>query len=201
MSIKHNILKQFHKPTGHLGQLVGMIMSIKNRKRLHWTIEKVNNNPSDYILEIGYGPGATFERIANTITTGFIAGIDHSEIMCNQASKRNRKIINNKKAELKFGTVWDLDFPEKYFDIIYGSNVHFFWEDPVNEFQKLYSLLKPGGRLVMVFQPRWAKSEDHVKQIAEKTKKQFEEVGCQEVEIDFKPMKPVTCIYVGGKNL
>lgn len=199
--MNHFLFNQFRKPSGKFGRLVGWIMSIKNTDRAGWTLEKLNHKPIDHVLEVGYGSGAALQKIAGSLSTGFIAGIDHSDVMFRQASKRNRIYIKNKKAELNLGTIWDLNYPENYFDIIFGSNVHFFWEIPVKEFQLLYALLKPGGRLVMVFQPRWAKSEDHVKQIAEKTKMQFMEAGLSQVEIDFKPMKPVTCIYTGGWKL
>ena len=147
------------------------------------------------------GPGVTLRKIAKELTTGSISGIDHSDIMYNQATKRNKKYIKNKTAELKCGTVWNSNYSENYFNLIYGSNVHFFWENPIKEFQKLYSFLKPDGKLVMVFQPRWAESEDHVKKIADKTKRQYEEAGFHNIEIDFKQMKPVTCIYVSGHKL
>jgi SAM-dependent methyltransferase len=120
--------------------------------------------------------------------------------MLEQATKKNRKTIESKKAELKCGTVWDLDYPEDYFDIIFGSNVHFFWDNPTKEFQKLYLLLKQDGRLIMVFQPRWTKLEEQVKQVAEKTKKQYEEAGFKNIDLGFKPMKPVTCIYISGQK-
>lgn len=203
MGLKDNFKKQFGKPTGNIGRIAGWIMSVKNIGRSRWTFEKVKLNlkPMDNILEIGYGPGVTFKGIADKLPVGFITGIDHSAIMLEQATKRNRKHIANKKAELKCGTVWDLNYPENYFDIIFGSNIHFFWGNPINEFQKLNSFLKPGGKLVMVFQPRWAKSEEQVRQIAEKTKNQFEEAGFQNIEIDYKPMKPVTCIYIGGQKI
>lgn len=200
MKLKEKINRQFGKPDGFLGKLAGWAMSVKNRDRAIWTIEKVKSKPSDHILEIGYGPGVTFKRIAGILTDGFIAGIDHSELMMKQASSRNKLFLKAGKAELMLGTVWDLNYPENSFDTIFGSNVHFFWENPASEFKKLISMIKPGGRLVMVFQPRWAKSEDQIKQIAEETKKQFEEAGFSSVETEFKQMKPVTCIYVGGNK-
>jgi ubiquinone/menaquinone biosynthesis C-methylase UbiE len=198
MGLKQILNEQFGKPDGNLGRFVGWIMSIKNRDRAKWTIEKLNFKPTDYILEIGYGSGSSFKVVADQLTSGFIAGIDHSSIMLEQATKKNRKNLESKKAELKCGTVWDLDYQEEHFDIIFGSNVHFFWENPTKEFQKLYLFLKHGGRLIMIFQPRWTKSEEQVKQVAEKTKKQYEEAGFKNIEIGFKPMKPVTCIYING---
>ncbi len=200
MGIKQNLLKQFHKPTGVLGSLVGRVMSINNRERSNWTIEKLNSKPSDYILEIGFGSSSTFMRIAEKLTTGFIGGIDHSEVMLRQAESKNQKYIYENRAKMECGTVYDLNYPENYFDIIFGSNVHFFWKNPVEEFVELYSLLKPGGRLVMVFQPRWVKSEDQVKEVAEQTKKQFKEAGLKNIEIDLKTMKPVSCIFAAGQK-
>ena len=200
MGLKQIINGQFKKPTGWLGHLVGWSMSFKNNDRANWTFENLRLKESDNLLEIGFGAGVTLNKVAKDLTTGFIAGIDYSEIMLKQASKRNKIYIKRGKVKLEYGTVWDLKYPENYFDTIYGSNVHFFWEDPVNEFRHLVKLLKPGGRLIMVFQPRWAKSENEVKQVAEMTKKQYEEIGLTNIEVDFKKMSPVMCIYVCGKK-
>ncbi len=208
MGLKQSIIEQFGKPTGNFGGFVGWLMSIKNKDRAGWTFEKLQLKPTDILLEVGYGPGSTLKRLADNLTTGFVAGIDHSEVMFKQASNRNKKYIESNKAKLECGTVWDLKYSENYFDTIFGSNVHFFWKTPLDEFKKLVSLLKPNGRLVMVFQPRWtsraeiksALIEDEIRQIADKIKKQFEDVGLTNIEIDFKKMKPVTCIYISGQK-
>ena len=203
MKLKHIIVKQFGKPTGTFGRFVGWLMSFKNNDRVEWTYEKLKLKPTDILLEIGYGPGVTLKRVANSLTSGFIAGIDHSEIMLEQASRRNKEQIDNAKVKLECGTVWDLIYPENYFDTIYGSNVHFFWKNPTEEFRQLVTMLKPGGRLVMVFQPRLTKEkmDDDVKQVAYNTKQQYEEVGLTNIEIAFKTMSPMTCIYISGQKI
>ena len=160
MGLKKNFFNQFRKPTGNLGHFVGWLMSVKNRGRAQWTFENLKLKPTDILLEVGYGPGSTLKKVADNLTTGFIGGIDYSEVMFDQATKRNKRHIDSKKVKLECGVVWDLKYPENYFDTIFGSNVHFFWKNPVDEFRKLVSLLKPNGRLVMVFQPRWTKSEE-----------------------------------------
>lgn len=198
--MKPSFKKQFRKPGGFLGRLVGRILAIDNKKRSLWTVEKLNVQPTDAILEVGYGPSVTLKMVADQLTSGFVVGIDHSEVMLRQASRRNQMHISRKKVSLKCGTIDDLAYPENSFDLIYGSNVHFFWEDPVEEFKKLHALLKPEGRLVMVFQPRWAKNEEEIKNIAAKTKNQFETAGFNQVEMEFKKLKPVTCIYIGGSK-
>jgi SAM-dependent methyltransferase len=126
--------------------------------------------------------------------------MDHSQVMLEQAAGRNKKQIEKGKVKLACGTVWDLQYPENYFDTIYGSNVHFFWKDPVREFNHLVPLLKPGGRLVMVFQPRWTKTEVEVREVADRTRKQYEAAGLTSIEIDYKVMTPVTCICISGQK-
>src|SRR3712207_481783 len=114
MGLKQMIIKQFAKPTGNFGRFVGWLMSVKNNERVNWTFEKLNLRPSDILLEIGYGPGMTVEKVANNLTSGFIAGIDHSQIMLQQASRRNKKHIKNAKVKLEYGTVWDLNYPKHH---------------------------------------------------------------------------------------
>lgn len=198
--MKPSIKQQFRKPSGFLGKLVGRILAFDNKKRSLWTVEKLNVQLTDAILEVGYGPGVTLKMVADQLTSGYVVGIDHSDVMLKQASKRNQMHISSKKVSLKCGTIDDLEYPKNSFDLIYGSNVHFFWEDPVEEFKKLRALLKPGGRMVMVFQPRWAKDEEEIKNIAAKTEDQFESAGFNQVEMEFKKLKPVTCIYIGGSK-
>lgn len=198
MSLKESIIKQFGKPAGFIGRIVGWSTSLKNNDRVSWTIEKLQARPRDTLLEIGYGPGVTLKKIADRLTSGSIAGIDHSDIMFEQASKRNRKHVENGKVKLECGTVWDLKYPKNHFDIIYGSNVHFFWEKPAREFAHLVAFLKPGGRLVMVFQPRLAKTG--ISEVADETKAQYQEAGLTNIEIDFKAMSPLPCIYISGRK-
>lgn len=198
MNIMKKIVSQFGKPSGVLGVLVGLAMALKNRSRSNWTVELLNLQPTDRVLEIGYGPGVTLRKVARQVPEGLIAGMDHSKTMYRQAGRMLRKAKNNGRVQLAHGTIRDLDFPEHYFNKIYASNVHFFWKDPVEAFRHLKHYLTPGGEMLMVFQPRWAQSEAHIQNIANKTAFQFKKAGFAIKDIRFKPMKPVTCVAVTG---
>jgi ubiquinone/menaquinone biosynthesis C-methylase UbiE len=198
MEFLKTLNKQFGKPEGNIGNLAGWAMALKNRNRNLWAIEKMNIQPDDRILEIGYGPGNTIKLISEKLRNGSITGIDHSEVMYKQASKRNSEGIKNKNVELLCGSAWDLMYPENTFDKIFASNVHFFWREPEEEFERLKTLLKIGGKFCLIFQPRWAKSEQEVKQIANNTKSQFVKTGFKINELSFKKMNPVTCVYLCG---
>lgn len=201
MSLKEKLIRQFAKPEGIGGYFVGWLMSISNRNLSNWAIEKLKPSNGESILEVGYGPGNTFEKVAAKLGKGMLAGIDHSQLMYRTAKKRNQKFLRTGCIILECGSVDSLNYPKHSFDKIYGINVHFFWEEPEWEFAKLKSYLKFGGKLLIVFQPRWAKSENEIKEIAENTRRQFIEAGFLKIRIELKSMKPVTAIAIVGINL
>lgn len=196
MSIKTILEKQFGKPSGTLGRFIGWLMAASNKKLSDWTIEKVNAKGPDRILEVGYGPGVTLGKIADNLSTGMIAGVDYSVVMYRMAQKRNYRHNISKKAILRCGTIDDLGYPRMYFNTIYGANVRFFWKDPVKEFSKLRRLLRADGKLLMLFQPRWAKTAKEIREIANTCRLQLEEAGFSSVEIELRRAKPVTMISV-----
>jgi ubiquinone/menaquinone biosynthesis C-methylase UbiE len=94
---------QFAHPEGWLGRLVGMILAIKNRERNAWTISMLEIHPDDQVLEIGFGPGQAIEAVAKLTPKGFVAGIDLSDVMVAQASKRNAVAIRAGRVRLRQG--------------------------------------------------------------------------------------------------
>ena len=200
MNIRSKIYNQFGRPTGIAGRIAGRVMAFNNKKRSKWTLQKLGFSPSDNILEIGYGPGIIVNEIASILTAGFIAGIDHSEIMYNQANRRNKQHIQKKKVYLQKGTIDDLAFSAGTFDIIFGSNVHFFWDDQVGAFRKLRQLIKPDGRLIMIFQPRWAMGKTNIEQIAMASQNQFKKAGFSDPQVDFMKNKTIKLIAVEGRK-
>lgn len=181
-----------------MGRLAGWLMAVSNKALSDWTVENVKARGTERILEVGYGPGITLKKIADNLSTGVIAGIDYSDVMYRMAQKRNYQHCMSKKVVLRCGVIDDFSYHIMYFDIIYGNNVHLFWEDPVKEFEKLRLLLKPGGKLLMVFQPRWTRGDWEVMQIANRCRLQFEQAGFSGVKIELKNGKPVTMICVTG---
>jgi SAM-dependent methyltransferase len=84
---------QFAHPQGWRGWVVGHLMALKNRERSLWVLSLLGVRPDDRVLEIGFGPGVDIRRIAQRVRAGFVAGIDHSEMMLRQATERNRDVI------------------------------------------------------------------------------------------------------------
>jgi len=200
MSLRNSLLKQFGRPVGTLGLIAGWLMEKSNKERNKWMMDKVQFSESDRVLEIGFGTGDTCKEVASILTRGFIAGVDHSKLMYQQSMKRMKEFIDEKRAALHWGTVWELKYPSNYFDVVYASNVHFFWPDPSLEFVQLRQFLKPKGKIVMVFQPRWIRSEEDILRIAESTRLNLMEAGFRNVQVELKQMKPVTGVLVSAEK-
>jgi SAM-dependent methyltransferase len=197
MGLKQNFFKQFSKPEGMLGHLAGWIMGSKNRPRIRWGIEKLQPEADHQVLEIGYGPGLFVEcMIDEQNHSGAIHGIDISEVMLNQASKRNKKAIANKQVQLQIASVEKIPFADSTFDRIYTSNTNMFWPEPIESFKEIRRVLKDEGRFVLSLQPRWLKEDEQIKAEAEKIKQQMMEAGFQIIDTDFKAMQPMMCLAI-----
>ncbi len=55
-------------------------------------------------------------------TRGFVAGIDPSEVMLRQASRRNRDYIREERVQLKLASMSAIPYPDSCFDKVFGTN-------------------------------------------------------------------------------
>jgi SAM-dependent methyltransferase len=110
--------------------------------------------PTDQVLEIGFGPGLAIAELARRATRGHIYGIDHSEVMVRQASKRNAAAIRAQRVELAHMSVDRLPRFAESLDAIVAVNSVGFWPNPTEQLSKLRGLLRPGGRIALASQPR-----------------------------------------------
>lgn len=196
MGLVKKLQQQFEHPTGSTGKLVGWLMHKHNKKLDDWMMERTPILPSHHILEIGYGTGRTLHTLAQRATTGTIHGIDHSQLMYQISSDRCREYILANRVRLNRANLGDASFPAQSFHLVYGINVHFFWSQPIQEFARIRQWIKTGGRLVLVFQPRWIKSETELFNLAKLTRQQVEKAGFNPVMVELREMKPVGGIYI-----
>ena len=120
-----DLRKQMAKPQGALGWVAGHLMAINSGERSEWVFSLLDLNPQDRVLEVGFGPGADVRRAS--LAAASVAGIDHSEVMVKQASRRNAKAIREGRVELKLGSANRLPFPEAHFDKIFAIYSAQFW--------------------------------------------------------------------------
>ena len=149
MGLAHKIAKQLSRPTGFWGKLIGIGMKHGNRSLNEWTIEQLNLKPSDRVLEVGFGPGLSIKQVVENVPDGWVAGIDYSKTMLEQAKKRNAAAIASGQVELKHGDVSSLPYDNDAFDKVFAVQVLYFWEDPLAILSELKRVLKPGGIIAL----------------------------------------------------
>lgn len=148
MKLWHRLAEQFGQPTGFLGRVVGFLFRM-NREGIHWTISLLEIQPTDHVLEIGFGSGHGIERAAGLASQGRVIGVDFSQVMLGQATRRNAAAIAASHVELQLGDARNLNCPNNSFDKVFATNVVYFWKDPVVTMREIQRVMKPGGRLAL----------------------------------------------------
>jgi ubiquinone/menaquinone biosynthesis C-methylase UbiE len=154
MGFAEMVTRQFGRPRGLLGALAGWRMGRTNTAVNELTLEQLDLQPGDRVLEVGFGPGVSIARAAELARDGFVAGVDASSAMVRAASRRNRRLVEAGAVELRLGTVEALPYPEESFDKVFAVNTIYFWADPAACLTAMRRALKPGGALAIGFRAR-----------------------------------------------
>ena len=144
---------QFHKPTGVMGQVVGWVLAAENRDRNTWAVALLDVQSHHRVLEIGFGPGLAVEAAARQAVVGMVAGIDHSEVMVKQASRRNSAAIREGRVDLRLGDPALIPFESGFFNSVLTVNAFHMWENQAKGLSEVLRVLKPDGKIVIVEQP------------------------------------------------
>ena len=151
-----DVIGQAHRPRGAAGRVTAWEMAYRpsNRQRNRWVVSLLDVRPADRVLEIGFGPGVAIAELARA-GAGHVYGIDHSDVMLRQASRRNAAAIRAGRVTLLNASADqlppDLGGP---FDVILAVNSLGFWPAPGKRLAELRQRLAPGGRIAIVSQPR-----------------------------------------------
>ena len=152
----HGGVAQFHHPTGAVGHVAGWVMGRRssNVARNRWAVQVLDVQPSERVIELGCGPGVAIAALATRATRGLVVGVDHSEVMIRQARRRNGAAIRAGRVRLIRAPVERLSISDGPFDAALAVNTVGMWPDPTARLRELSRLLRPGGRIALVSQPR-----------------------------------------------
>lgn len=195
-----SMAKQFEKPKGLLGKLAGTIMYFENRKINRWSIKKLQIQQRDRILEIGYGPGYGIKTMLAEYPFIEVDGIDLSEKMLEEASKRNKKWIKTGKVQLATGDVVNFKPGHTYTKVLSVNNYPL-WDQPLQSLKHIHTLIDKGAKIVLTVQPREEGSTDHTaRQLGEKIKQDLLQSGFKYPVVSYKKVRPVLTVCVTAEK-
>ena len=143
---------QARKPTGLFGRFIAPLMFEKGNAELNALVkETISIKENDHALEIGFGPGTLIDELASSLNNGLIEGVDFSIPMVETAQKKNKRHIDDGKVKIRHGDFEKIQFEYNNFDKIFTVNTIYFWKNPKAVIEKIYHLLKPGGKVIIGF--------------------------------------------------
>jgi len=194
------IVSQFMRPRGLAGRLAGWEMALRpsNRKRNAWAVSLMDVQPSDRVLEIGFGPGIAVREIARRATRGQVVGIDRSAVMRAQAARRNAAAIREGRVSLTVASIEDRLVFEGPFDKVLAVNNMGMWSEPALRLKELARLLRDGGLIAIVSQPRCpgATAETTVA-AASQIVEELKAAGLVTIRLETLDLKPPVACVIG----
>lgn len=148
------IAGQLRQPTGEYAIQVGEKMNEGNLHINLNTFEALHLTTGDNILEIGMGNGYFVKNILSADNSIKYTGCDFSEIMVDEARKRNEKFVANGQAEFHNADANELPFDSVSFDKVFSINTIYFWENPQIVLAEIWRVLKPKGQVTISVRPK-----------------------------------------------
>jgi ubiquinone/menaquinone biosynthesis C-methylase UbiE len=145
------IARQSGNPSGVLGRIIAWIMARETADLNQRAVELLRLQPTDHVLEIGFGHGRTVQRIAAAVPDGRVAGVDVSASMTRVAIRRNRTAIADDRVDLETGDAAALPFEDARFDKALSVHTIYFWNDPGACLREIRRVLRPGAIFVLGF--------------------------------------------------
>lgn len=209
MGLRRTLLKavigQFGHPRGAAGNVAGWEMAHRpsNRQRNKWVVSLLDVQPTDRVLEIGFGPGLAIAALGRRVgPSGHVYGIDRSDVMVRQATRRNAAAIRAGRVTLTQASVEELpptlDGP---FDAIFSVNSFAFWQAPPQRLQDLRRRLAPGGRIAIAAQWRHPGMTGDTSLAARQFTELFRAAGFTQMRtesLDLDP--PVVCVIAVNRG-
>ncbi len=193
-----SLVRQAHRPRGAIGWAVGWMFAHRssNRQRNIWAVSLLDVRPTDRVLEIGFGPGVAIAEFARRAIRGHVFGVDHSQAMVRQATRRNAAAVRARRVHLTRASVERLPSFGDPLDAVLAVNSVGFWPDPVDRLRELRRLLRPAGRIALVSQPRCpGATRDTTARAAQELQDMLTQAGFTHLRVETLELDPpVACV-------
>ncbi len=149
-----SLAAQLRKPEGQHGIEVGDFMNKGNKEINLYSIDALDVQNKDTVLEIGMGNGFFVKNIIEKADSVKYIGCDFSEDMIHQSSENNTNFIEEGIADFRLSTAESLPVNSNSIDKIMTVNTIYFWENQTQVLAEFKRVLKPNGKLIIGLRPK-----------------------------------------------
>lgn len=148
------VAAQLRQPNGEYAIQVAEKMNDGNLLINRNTIEALDIQDGEQLLEIGMSNGFFVKDILSAASNLKYTGCDHSAEMVAEARKNNRQFIKSGQASFHHTGADELPFPENSIDKVFTINTIYFWEDQQKVLSEIHKILKPSGKVYIALRPK-----------------------------------------------
>jgi arsenite methyltransferase len=149
MSPGRYMMSQFARPHGLLAGVFGAVMNGGNRQVNLRSLEALEVEPGQRVLEVGFGGGATLEILLQEKACSYVGGLDPSPEMVRAAERRFASWIAEGRMAVRRGEAGAIPWADAELDRVLSVNSMFYWPDPARGAREIRRVLRPGGLLVL----------------------------------------------------
>ena len=145
------IASQLKHPTGEKGIEMGNMMNETNINMTRHSIQNLQIEHGNKILELGHGNAGHVEFIFEQAENIKYYGLEMSELMFQEARQINRNYVSQKQA---FFSIYDgntIPFEDDSFNKVFTVNTIYFWQKPEKLLSEIYRVLESKGILCITF--------------------------------------------------
>jgi ubiquinone/menaquinone biosynthesis C-methylase UbiE len=147
------IARQGRRPSGLLGELVARIMAHETAEANRIALDLLDLQAGDRFLDVGFGAGQALAAAGRVVTRGFLAGIDHSDVMFRRARVRNARLLRSRRLELTRADSTNIPYPDGRFNKALSMHTIYFWRDVASQLKEFRRVVSCDGRILIGYRP------------------------------------------------
>ena len=123
-------------------------------RRLRWALEVLDPGPDEQLMEVGGGPGVSAALICARLVGGRLLALDRAAAAVRRTAERAAEHLAAGRLAVQQGELATAPLPPAAVDQVLAVDVNLFWvRDPRPELHVLRRVLRPGGRLHVLYGP------------------------------------------------
>ncbi len=147
------LARQFARPSGAVGRwLIAPWLDRISREMNRLALAQLAPQPGDHVLEVGFGGGGLLAMILKTDISQAV-GVDISVEVVARANRRFAAAVGAGRLVVHCASAGRLPLGDAAVDKAASLNSLYFWPDPSAALAELARVVRPGGTLLLAFEP------------------------------------------------